>query len=228
MRKKVEFYDTIAADFDQIMNQYDLRRRLEVVFDQLLGGVDLKGCKMLDAGCGTGFFTATALARGAEVTSLDIGVNLLREARKKGAPFVVAGDVANMGFADASFDLIVSSECIEHTPSPRASIKEMARVLRPGGMIVLTCPNRFWYWSCFLANLLKIRPYRGLENWPGWFSLRRWMGQYGLDVRRHRGLHLFPFFFKPAHPVLRLLDKFGGVLGPIYVNQCILAVKRAA
>ena len=47
-------YDTIAADFDQLMNRYDLERRMQVVFDELLGGVDMSDRVVLDAGCGTG------------------------------------------------------------------------------------------------------------------------------------------------------------------------------
>ena len=82
---------------------------------------------MLDAGCGTGFFGAWARARGAEVVSIDISVNLVKEARKKGVPRVVAGDVTKLGFADGSFDVVISSECIEHTLSPPAAVREMIR-----------------------------------------------------------------------------------------------------
>ena len=208
------------------MNQYDLQRRLEVVYDQLLKGVSFEGRKLLDAGCGTGHFSKWALDRGAQVTSLDIGVNLLKEARKKGLRNLVAGDVMKLSFADATFDMVVSSECIEHTPSPATAVSEMVRVLRPGGFLVVTCPNRFWLWSCRLANALKIRPYRGLENWPSWRLLHRWVRDQGVDIREHVGLHLFPFVLKPTHGLLRFLDRGGKTLGPLYVNQCLLGVKR--
>ena len=68
------FYDTIAGEFDALMNPYDLGRRLEVVFEDLLGGRTLTGFSVLDVGCGTGSFTLAAIGRGARVTSLDIGV----------------------------------------------------------------------------------------------------------------------------------------------------------
>jgi len=225
LHDKTRFYDTIASDFDEIMNHYDLQRRLEVIFDQLLAGKDLEGRRLLDAGCGTGYFSHRALSTGAKVTSVDIGVNLLKEARKKGAPQPVASDVTRLGFADNTFDVVVSSECIEHTPSPEKAVSELIRVLRPGGILVVTCPNRFWHWSCRLANALGIRPYCGLENWPSWSSLRDWSKANGIEIREHIGLHLFPFQLKPSHPLLRLLDRAGNKLGPLYVNQCLLGIK---
>jgi 2-polyprenyl-3-methyl-5-hydroxy-6-metoxy-1,4-benzoquinol methylase len=223
---RTRFYDGIASDFDRIMNVYDVARRLEVVFDELLGGLDLRGRRVLDAGCGTGIFAARAQERGARVVALDLGMNLLKVARQKVGPRVVASDVTDLGLATASFDLVLSSECIEHTRSPRAAVREMIRVLRPGGSLVITCPNRFWLWSCVLANALGMRPYHGLENWPRWSELRGWVEENGVEIERHVGLHLFPFVLSASHPALRLLDRAGDLLGPIYVNQCLLGVKR--
>lgn len=220
------FYDGIADEFDTLMNRYDLGRRLEVVFGELLGGVDLRGALVLDAGCGTGEFSTAALARGARVISVDIGPNLLRRTRDKGIEGVVAADVAALPFASGTFDIVLSSECVEHTPSPHASVLELTRVLRAGGRLALTCPNRTWYWSCAAADRLGIRAYKGLENWPGWFSLRRWVAEGGVDITSHRGLHLFPFMLSATHPLLRGLDRLGPAIGPLYVNQCIAGVKR--
>ena len=228
MSGRERFYDTIAGDFDRIMNRYDLERRLAVMFDDLLGGEDLRGRRLLDAGSGTGFFSAAAAKRGAEVIAVDIGPMLLAEARGKGVERVVASDVGMLAFRDATFDVVISSECIEHTPSPRRSVLELARVLRPGGTLVLTCPNRAWRWSCTLANAVGIRPYLGLENWPSWWQLRRWIGEGGMAIERHVGLHLFPFVIGATQPLLRRLDRAGGALGPLYVNQCVRAVKGVA
>jgi SAM-dependent methyltransferase len=220
------FYDTIASDFDALMNPYDLERRLEVVFDGLLGGRSLSGLSALDVGCGTGAFSLAALARGARVTSLDIGVELLRRTRSKGAPRVLAGDAAALPFADASFDLVISSECIEHTVDPERSVADMLRVLRPDGTLALTCPNRTWRWSVPIGNALNLRPYRGLEHWPGWWTLGRWVRAHGGTVTQHVGVHCFPFLLPFTHPLLRRLDRLGAALGPIYVNQALAAVKR--
>lgn len=220
------FYDGIADEFDEVMNRYDLERRIHLVFEDLLGGVELRGALLLDAGCGTGEFSAAALARGARVVSVDIGPRLLTRTRDKGIRQVVAADVAMLPFATGTFDIVLSSECIEHTPSPRASVMELSRVLKPGGRLAVTCPNRTWYWSCAVADRLGLRPYKGLENWPAWRALRQWVAENDVAVAMHRGLHLFPFVLSPTQPLLKWLDRFGTVAGPLYVNQGISGTKH--
>jgi hypothetical protein len=102
----------------------------------------------------------------------------------------------------------------------------MLRVLRRSGTLVLSCPNRVWRWSAVTASALNLRPYHGLENWPGWWALERWVRASGGAVTPHRGFHLFPFVLPVTWPVLRWLDRFGSSGGPICVNQAIVAVKR--
>ncbi len=228
MTSPAHYYDTIADEFDRLMNPYDLNRRLEVVFDDLLGDQSLRGKRVLDVGCGTGPFSLAAGQRGADVVSLDIGVQLLHRARAKGVTRVVAGDAATLPFPTDEFDIVLSSECLEHTPDPERVVAEMLRVLRPGGRLVVTCPNRLWRWSVVVAGALDLRPYRGLENWPGWTTLGRWVREHGGATVRRVGLHMFPFVLTFTHPLLRVLDRFGAALGPIYVNQALSAIKTPA
>jgi ubiquinone/menaquinone biosynthesis C-methylase UbiE len=220
------FYDSIAEEFDRIMNRYDLQRRLETVFDTLLGRYDLTGRTVLDAGCGTGWFSLWAYRRGADVTAVDIGPRLLAQVRRKCPARTVVGDVLDLQFEDGSFDAVISSECIEHTCDPPRAVREIIRVCRPGGLAVITSNNRTWWWLCALANRLHLRPYEGLENWPTWGELRRWMEEAGTRIVEMRGIHLFPFQVALLHPVLRFLDRFGRRLGPWCVNQAVLAIKN--
>jgi 2-polyprenyl-3-methyl-5-hydroxy-6-metoxy-1,4-benzoquinol methylase len=220
-------YDSISQQFDSIMNRYDVERRLHVVFEQLLSDVSVEGMSLLDAGCGTGLFSREAARRGARVISLDCGKNLLRETRRKGIDLLVAGDAARMPIRDGCFDIVLSSECIEHTPAPHDTVRELVRVLRPGGWMVVTCPNAAWRWSCSVANALNLRRYHGLENWPKWSELRTWARESGIQVHQQVGLHLFPFSIRATHPVLRRLDRFGTRFGRIYVNQCLSGQKIA-
>jgi 2-polyprenyl-3-methyl-5-hydroxy-6-metoxy-1,4-benzoquinol methylase len=219
------FYDSIAEDFDRIMSRYDLQRRLATVYEVLLGRFDLTGRQLLDAGCGTGWFSLWAQQRGAIVTALDIGPKLLEQVRRKCRVKTVCGDVLDMQFEDGCFDVVVSSECIEHTRNPRRAVQELIRVCRPGGLIVITSNNRFWYWLCALANKYHLRPYEGLELWPGWAELRSWIEQPNTHLVEMRGIHLFPFQVSLLHPLLKFLDRFGRFLGPLCVNQAALAVK---
>jgi len=218
------FYDRFAEEFDSKMNVYDTEKRVRIIFDDLLPE-DLHGKKLLDAGTGTGWFSLRATQRGAEVTSMDIGPQLLEQVAKKCETHRVVGDICRMEFRDNEFDTVVSSEVIEHTPNPRQAIAELARVLKPGGVLALTAPNKIWHFAIVLANRLGARPYEGYENWVGYGELRRWIQQENLIVERHFGFHLFPFVSPAVYPVLDLMDRFGAALGPLMLNQAIRARK---
>ncbi len=211
------FFENFAKDFDEKMNRYDLSVRLHIVFNELLPE-DIRGKRLLDAGCGTGYFSVMAFKKGAIVTSMDVGVNLLNMVAKKCESKRVLGSVLNMEFEDDKFDLIICSEVIEHTENPFNALREFYRVLKPGGTLALTVPNRFWKWSVILANALKLRPYGGLENWVDYKALKQELDTIGFHIKKYGGFHLFPFQLSFLHPILRKLDNFGEILGPFYIN----------
>ncbi len=211
------FYDEFADEFDRKMDEYDLQRRLDIVFNELLPK-SIAGKKLLDAGCGTGHFSKVAMEKGAVVTSMDIGERLLEKVAEKCNSERVLGSVLDMPFDDNYFDLVISSEVIEHTKAPYKALREFYRVLKPNGILALTVPNHFWKWSCVIANALKIRPYQGIENWVGYKRLRKELEASGFKIIRYRGFHLFPFQIKFLHPVLQLMDKFGERFGCFYIN----------
>jgi 2-polyprenyl-6-hydroxyphenyl methylase/3-demethylubiquinone-9 3-methyltransferase len=198
-------YDTLGERFDAVMNRYDLDRRVELI----LARVGAARGEVLEVGCGLGYLSAGLRARGAaRLVSLDLAASLLRAGTGKGrvtAP--VQADALALPFPARRFDLVVSSDCIEHTPDPRAAVREMARVLRPGGRVVLTCPNAAWHWSVRVADRLGIRPYQGFENWPGFAELRRWFEEAGLRVEEHVGFHALPFQLPAAPRWLPALDR---------------------
>jgi len=211
------FYNEFADEFDRKMNRYDLERRLDIVFNELLPR-DISGKKLLDAGCGTGFFSKKASDKGALVTSLDIGERLLDKVAEKCDSRRVIGSVLDMQFESDSFDYVVSSEVIEHTGNPYRAVQEFYRVLKPGGILALTVPNRFWKWSCVIANALGLRPYEGIENWVGYNRLKREIRAAGFHIIRYQGFHLFPFQVRLLQPLLRNLDALGSALGRFYIN----------
>jgi 2-polyprenyl-6-hydroxyphenyl methylase/3-demethylubiquinone-9 3-methyltransferase len=218
---KARFYDTIADDFDSLSNQYDTRRRLEIVFDELLADSDLTGRSLLDVGCGSGQFSQWAAARGARVTSLDIGVRLLAEARRRSGSRAVAADACRLPLASNAFDIVISSECIEHTTDPKGALLEIHRVTRPGGLLVVTVPNQLWHFAITIANTFNLRPFHGYENWLRWRELRDELQRCGTRIERLRGFHLVPPIVPAMQPLLRRLDRYGASLGPVMLNLAV-------
>ncbi|WP_261567054.1 class I SAM-dependent methyltransferase [Frankia gtarii] len=113
------------------------------------------GCRLLDLGCGAGRHSFEAFRRGADVVALDYsldevsGVNamLAAMALEGQAPATaraaaVRGDALALPFADATFDRVIIAEVLEHLPADTAVMAEIARVLRPGGWVAVTVPNR--------------------------------------------------------------------------------------
>jgi len=151
------FYETIAAGFDALMNPYDLARRLTIMFDELLPH-DLTGLRTLDLGCGTGWFSQWAAQRGAQVICLDISHRLAETTYHRAHTGPVVGDATCLPLASGYFDLLISSEMLEHLARPDAGIREIARLLVPGGSVVLTTPNHCWLCLVNLATRFRLRP----------------------------------------------------------------------
>jgi 2-polyprenyl-3-methyl-5-hydroxy-6-metoxy-1,4-benzoquinol methylase len=215
-----------AADWDAVTNVYETRRRLELIFGRLLRDVPMQGARLLDAGSGGGHFSQAARMRGAEVTSLDMGVSLLAGVARRCESTRCVGSVLELPFRDGSFDILLSTEVVEHTPDPPGALAEMARVVRPGGRLVVTTPCRAWEPVVRAATALRLRPYNGNENfsWPA--SARRVLEAAGIRVERCFGFNLVPLFNPAFDGIHRLLDRAGGALAPLYVNFAISGIKR--
>ena len=98
------------------------------------------GQRVLDVGCGTGVVAITAARLGAKVTGIDLTPELVSHARENAniANVVVEwqeGDVESLPFVDSSFDVVVSQFAHMFGPRPEIAIREMLRVLKPGGRI---------------------------------------------------------------------------------------------
>ena len=108
-------------------------------------GAHVRGLRVLDAACGTGYGTRMLRDAGAaHVTGMDVGDAQIAYARRHfggaGVDFV-RGDVTCDGPTGA-YDVVVSFETIEHVPDYAAALRTMRRVLVPGGLLVVSSPNR--------------------------------------------------------------------------------------
>jgi SAM-dependent methyltransferase len=124
---------------------------LTVDYDKL--GVQ-PGDRLLDLGCGFGRHAFEAARRGAAVVALDAGPEEVAQVRGTVAAMVEAGELAPdhpatavqgdalaLPFPDATFDRVIASEVLEHIPDDLAAMRELARVLRPGGTMAVTVPR---------------------------------------------------------------------------------------
>jgi ubiquinone/menaquinone biosynthesis C-methylase UbiE len=102
----------------------------------------LPGMKVLDIACGAGYGTAMLLRHGCDVTGVDYGDDLWQQARRIwGHEGFVKGNALELPFEGASFDGVVSFETIEHVVDGDRFLREMHRVLRPGGIFICSTPN---------------------------------------------------------------------------------------
>lgn len=163
-----------------------------VILEMIAG---LQGCRILDLGCSGGLFAAHARAAGHEVTGIDYleipGVrertdHFVQASLEDGIP-AEAGD---------GFDVIVAADVIEHLSQPAEVLREMCRVLRPGGQVLLSVPN-FAHWYPRMRVMAGLFGYdrRGIldETHLRFFTratLRRLVRASGFDVLEERATGL--------------------------------------
>jgi SAM-dependent methyltransferase len=170
------------------------------------GAFDVRGCRrILDAACGNGRY-ARFLLRHADpdalLTAFDLSPRMLLRARRRlrndRVTYAVA-DLTRLPYADAFFDAVVCGWVLEHLPDPRPGLRELARVLQPGGKLLLLATedtltgalcSRLWHCRTYNRDELRrtctecgLRWERGL-----WFSgLHRMLKLGGIIVELRRG-----------------------------------------
>lgn len=116
----------------------------------------LPGGKMLDVGCGNGRYLSTMRSLGWDVQGVEFSESGVRVCQMENLP-VHHGDLKSAQLPDNTFDLITVRHVIEHIPAPNDFVAELARVLKPGGRLVIETPNgnalgRSWFGPNWYAN----------------------------------------------------------------------------
>jgi ubiquinone/menaquinone biosynthesis C-methylase UbiE len=137
---------------------YDGRKFADTLYRESLHRHLRPGQRVMDAGCGRYLAVGKELSSKAEVVGIDLEPQL--ETDNGAPPFGVRADVSRLPFPAATFDMVISRSVIEHVADPPEVFREICRVLRPGGTVVIVTPNKFDYVSVVAA----LTPYK-LHRW---------------------------------------------------------------
>lgn len=122
----------------------------------------IPGTRLLDAGCGAGLLALLASLRGARVTALDASAELVAIARERLPEAEVGeGDLEALPFADGSFDAVTAVNTVFYAADMAAAMRELARVVRPGGRVVVTAwgpPERCEFLTAVMPALGPLMP----------------------------------------------------------------------
>lgn len=208
---KKQPYD-VAGMFDSIAGRYDLMNDLAALGQVRLwrgAMVEALGleeiavdgeAQVLDLAAGTGTSSAAIARAGAKVVAADFSLGMMSEGRRRGAPVPFVGaDAQHLPFADGSFDAAVISFGLRNVQDPRQGLAEMARVVRPGGRVVVcefSTPTSPLFRTVYERYLLRALPAvarrvatsadaydylaESILDWPDQTQLRGWFRDAGL------------------------------------------------
>lgn len=204
----------------------------------------VEGKRILEIACGRGGFANLLALRGGIVSGADFSGTALQIASRtcgrkhSGHVDFTQADAESLPYADASFDLIVSCETIEHLANPQNSLREMARVCRQNGFLYLTTPNYFNAMGLYYMYA-RVRGHRATPGADQPFDrvflfpqIRRMLGRAGWKIKKSDGtIHQFPL--RPGHnpislPALESSRRVRRLFSPLAFHYFVIAQKQAS
>jgi ubiquinone biosynthesis O-methyltransferase len=216
------FFDAAAKSRDRIMDNHPILAfeqfvRSRSVFEYLQ---PIRSDNILDIGCGNGRDLLYLAGACDKIIAIDYSNEMVRQSRQKlednniSNVIVSYGNATALEFDDNSFDKILCSEVIEHIPEWNNAIREIARVLRPGGSLVLSTPNRhsFYGFERYFIHqgLLKKAWPHPCDEWKTFRELKESLLKNGLSLSKHKGACYIPGFL--------FTHKLSPFLGRLLVN----------
>jgi 2-polyprenyl-3-methyl-5-hydroxy-6-metoxy-1,4-benzoquinol methylase len=134
-----DYHEPLWEALPEGLEPADFARRRDFLLDHIGAGE-----RVLDVGCGDGHFAAELARAGAEVVGIDVAAEPLRRARERHPELVDLRRLPAAGawpLEDASFDAVWAGEVIEHVADTAAWLSELRRVLRSGGLLLLSTPD---------------------------------------------------------------------------------------
>lgn len=156
----------------------------------------LAGKRALDIGCGAGLVAEPLARLGADMTAIDAAPENIAVASEHAARMGLTIDYRACGVEaldDAPYDLITSLEVIEHVTDPALFLSAIARLLKPGGLLILSTPNRTALSRLMIVTLAEGlgRIPKGTHDWSRFITpdeLEALLAVQGLDVADRKGL----------------------------------------
>ena len=169
-----DFFDRVARDWDEMREGYYTD---DVRMSALAAAAVVKGGTAADIGAGTGFITQGLIEEGLQVIAVDQSDVILDEMKRK-FPDTAAidyrvGNAQDLPIGDESVDYAFANMCLHHVESPPDAIREMTRILRPGGRLVITDADEHEF------EFLRIEHH---DRWLGFkrTDISRWFEDAGL------------------------------------------------
>lgn len=146
---KIRHFDWLAPVYEKLITG-DLSQIL-------VNLLDLQGNQLvLDAGGGTGRIAVGLIGEKRKIIVADSSLQMLTQARQKGGLLCSNCDVKNMPFDDNQFDRILIVDAFHHLPDQKSSIKELWRLLKPGGRLIIEEPNIIHFRVKIIALMEKM------------------------------------------------------------------------
>jgi len=213
-----DFFDEMAIERNvkiasNLIVEYEQMVRSRMVVSM----VDAKpGEVILDAGCGNARDLIQICRKGCKCTGVDFSSDMIEEARKElsknhiGSAEVEVGDLTGLRFPDATFDKVYASEVLEHIPDCNKAVGELARVLQPGGCLVVTTPNRHSLYGfdryIIFEKLLRRSTGHPYDAWKTFGELAAILNKNGFEIVDCRGICYIPGYLV-AYRLPRIMAK---------------------